>query len=110
MYLCISLPEIKNKYIGKALIWISNVSLGVYIIHAHPFVLDDVLTGKMLSWAVFGNPVLTVVVTIGIVLAVVFATGILEQLRMILFKACHIDSVIKKFGYKLDKILVVEQK
>ena len=110
MYLCVCISEIKNTVVSNVLIWISDVSLGVYIIHAHPFVLDKILTGKMLSWAVFSNPVLTVAVIIGIVFFVILTTGILEQLRMILFKVSRLDNCINKVGNKFDKLLYVEQK
>lgn len=109
MYLCVSIAEIKNIVVSKVLVWISNVSLGVYIIHAHPFVLDNILTGKTFGWAVFSNPILTVAVSLGVVLVVLFATGLLEQLRMILFKVCGLDNCIKKAGAKLDRKLFVEK-
>lgn len=97
--------NINNRIISKILSWVSKVSLGVYIIHAHPYSLDYLLVGDNLNWVVFRNPLVTLVVLICVISAIVLGTGLLEQFRMIIFKALGIDRAIKNIGKRLDKVL-----
>ena len=99
--------EIKCSWFGKAVNWLSSVSLGVYIIHSHPFVLDHVLTAEKMTWAVHANPVLTALILIGVTVAVLLLTGMMEQIRMWLFKVCRIDKGIGKLGSQIDKRLLI---
>ncbi len=106
----INTQKMKNKSISAECIsWLSKVSLGVYIIHAHPYSLDYLLVGDNLGWTIFSNPLMTLIALICIVSAIVVATGILEQLRMILFRVLKIDYVIRMIGQKLDGMLSIEQ-
>lgn len=107
LYLFVT-ANIKNKADSVCLSWISKVSLGVYIIHAHPYSLDYLLVGKNLEWTIFNNPLVTLLVLVCVILAIVIGTGLLEQLRIVLFKILKIDNAIKKLGQKLDRILNIE--
>lgn len=109
LYLCLCLPKINNNIFGKSILFISNVSLGIYIIHAHPFVLDYVLTQKNLSWAVFDNPFITLLVIFGLVLVVSLSSGFFEQIRIYLFKLCRINLLTKRAGKTIDSILCIEK-
>ena len=100
----------KNNGFGKVMTWLSSVSLGVYIIHAHPYSLDHVLIGENLTWAVKDNPLPTLLIIIGSIVGICFGLGVLEWLRMKLFKVCGIDRWTKKMGEKLDRVLAIEQK
>lgn len=102
-FLCINMKEIKYNWIGKTIKWVSSVSLGVYIIHSHPFVLDHVLTAEKMAWVVRSNPILTTLVLFGLTLVVLLLTGLMEQLRMWLFKVSRIDRGIRKLGVQIDK-------
>lgn len=103
LFLCVNMKEIKYNWIGKTIKWLSSVSLGVYIIHSQPFVLDHVLTAEKMFWAVRSNPLLTALILLGVTLAVLLLTGFMEQLRMWLFKMCRIDRGIGKLGVHIDK-------
>jgi len=100
----------KGNVFGKVLSWISTVSLGIYIIHAHPYSLDNILIGENLTWVVNDNPILTLLIMVGFILVICLGLGVLEWLRMKLFIISGIDMVTKKIGEKLDKVLAVEQK
>ena len=100
----------KNNGFGKVLTWISTVSLGVYIIHAHPYSLDHVLIGENLTWVVNSNPLVTLIILIVSILGICLFLGVLEWIRMKLFSICGIDRWIKKVGKKLDKVLLIEEK
>jgi len=100
----------KNIGFGKALTWLSTVSLGVYIIHAHPYSLDHVLIGVNLTWTVNSNPLVTLVILIASILGICFGLGVLEWIRMKLFNVCGIDRWTKKMGEKLDRVLAIEEK
>lgn len=106
-YLCVNSKDIKNAALGSVIRWISSVSLGVYIIHAHLVVLDYVLIEKNLSWTSQWNPFVMVIILIGLVIGVVLLTGLLEQLRMLLFVFCRIDKATKILGEKIDSILSI---
>ena len=102
-FLCVHMKGIKHYWVEKPIKWLSSVSLGVYIIHSHPVVLDHVLTAEKMTWAVHTNPLLTVAILLGVTLAVLLLTGIMEQLRMWLFKVSRIDRGIRKLGVQIDK-------
>lgn len=109
-YLCVNANEIKNFAVRKVISWISVVSLGVYIIHAHPIVLDYVLIDKNLGWVAQWNPAVMIPIVFGLVLCVVAITGLLEQLRMVLFKICRIDKATRILGSKIDERLSIHKK
>lgn len=93
---------------GKLITWISSVSLGIYIIHAHPYCLDNLLCGKKLEWTVNDNPFVTLFVLIGSIISICFVLGILDWVRSKLFKICGINRWIEKQGKKLDKVLEIK--
>lgn len=100
----------KNNGFGKVMTWVSSVSLGVYIIHAHPYSLDHVLIGENLTWVVKDNPLITLLIIVGSIIGICFGLGALEWFRVKLFKVCGIDRWTKKMGEKVDRILAIEQK
>ena len=99
----------KNNGFGKVLTWLSTVSLGVYIIHAHPYSLDHVLIGENLTWTVNSNPLVSLIILIASILGICLGLGVLEWLRLKLFSVCGIDRWTKKVGEKLDKVLAIEE-
>ena len=70
----------KDNAFGKVLTWLSTVSLGVYIIHAHPYSLDHILIGEKLTWVVKANPILTLLIMIVSIIGICFGLGIIEWL------------------------------
>lgn len=107
-YLCISLSKINNKVIGNLILWISRMSLGIYIIHAHPFVLDCVLNTDNLSWIVSSNPLITMLCVFGAVIGVVLGSGVLEYIRMILFRLFRIENCLCGLGVRFDSLFKAE--
>ncbi len=98
----------KNRLFAKILTWLSSVSLGVYIIHAHPFSLDHLLIGKNLTWIVYDNPIVTLLISLACIMGIVFATGLVEQLRIILFRVIGIDKISNKIGIWIDRKLSMD--
>lgn len=99
----------KQNAFGKSITWLSGVSLGIYIIHAHPYCLDHILIGENLTGIVQDNPVFTLLICLVVILLIALFTGFLEQIRIIIFKLCGIDKLTKKLGNKIDKLLVIEE-
>lgn len=99
----------KENIIGKGITWLSGVSLGVYIIHAHPFCLDYILIGENLKWIVQDNPIFTFLICVMAILTVALLTGLAEQIRIIIFRVCSIDKMIKKLGSKVDRLMAIEE-
>lgn len=99
----------KEDIIGKGITWLSGVSSGIYIIHAHPFCLDYILVGDNLKWIVQDNPILTFLICVMVILAIALLTGVAEQIRIIIFRVCSIDKMIKKIGGKVDILMAIEE-
>lgn len=108
LYLFVN-TSIKNNILTKCLSWLSTVSFGIYIIHAHPYILDDILIGEKLKWIANDNPLLTLLTILGCIIGIVFVAGILEQLRIMLFRIVGIDKISNRIGVKLDKKLGIEE-
>lgn len=107
LYLFVGI-SLQLNIIGKGIRWLSSVSLGVYIIHAHPYCLDNILIGENLTWIVQNNPFLTFLICMVMILVIALLAGCLEQIRIIIFKMCGIDKLIKKIGNKMDNLLAVD--
>lgn len=101
-YLFVS-GDCKDYFFGNILRWLSTMSLGVYIIHAHPYSLDHVLVGENLTWAVKDNPILTLLTIVGSIIGILVGLSIIGWIRMKFFELCGIDKVIKVVGEKIDK-------
>lgn len=109
LYLFVSTVWKQNVF-GKSITWFSGVSLGIYIIHAHPYCLDHILIGENLTWVIQDNPVFTLLICLVVILVIALFTGFLEQFRIIIFKICGIDELTKRLGSKLDKLLTIEER
>lgn len=107
LYLFVGI-SLKQNIIGKGITWLSSVSLGVYIIHAHPYCLDNILIGENLTWIVRDNPIFTLLICVIVILVIALFTGFLEQIRMVIFKMCSIDKLVKVLGSKMDKLLAIK--
>lgn len=103
LYVFVSV-QIKSRIITKIVLWMSSVSLGIYIIHAHPVSLDNILIGEHLSWMVHENPLLTMIVLFSSVVCIAIVLGFLEQLRIYLFRLSLIDKFLNRIGCKLDDL------
>ncbi len=108
LYLFVS-SEFRNRVFSRIFTWISTVSLGIYIIHAHPYSLDHILIGEKLEWIVKENPLLTLFMLLVSILAIIVVTGLLEQIRMFFFKTFGIDKISIKIGSWMDMKLNVSK-
>lgn len=105
LWLIVEYVRIKNNIIIRILTWMSKVSLGVYIIHAHPFSLDYVFTFEHFEFILSAGIVGCVIMTIITVLVVFIICGLAESLREKIFKLLKIPSYINYIGNKVDTIL-----
>ncbi len=99
----------KDNFFGKVLTWLSTVSLGVYIIHAHPYSLDHILIGENLTWVVKDNPILTLIIIVGSVMGILVSLSVVECIRMKFFELCGIEKLTKFIGLKVDKLFAIER-
>lgn len=94
------------KQCTKFISWLSAVSLGVYIIHAHPFMLDKIITFDNFSTILNTDVSIAWVVFSLITVAVIYiACGVLETIRQKLFKVVRVDAVEGLVGSLIDKVV-----
>lgn len=108
LYLCVNSRGIKSNAFGKTIKWISTVSLGIYIIHAHPLVLDCILTDTNMNIFIHMNPLIVFIMLCGIIIGVAIFCGLLEQIRIWIFRFCNINNLLGKLGKKMDSLLEFE--
>ena len=116
------MERFENVKTNKPVSWLSSVSLGVYLIHAHPFILDRVLifdNFKMAlgdqSWAVW------LLSSLILIILIYLFCGLLEQIRKCIFRLFHIDRIVsdisnaglicfRKIEFLIEKVLEGENK
>lgn len=79
-----------NKVVQKAVGILAPVSLGVYLIHVHPFVYKYILGGAFKSFLQIPVPIM-VICTLLATVPVYLACAAIEWLRIQIFKLIHID-------------------
>lgn len=93
-----------NKIPSKILLSLSASSFGVYIIHSHVLIYDNLISGR-LEWFGDTNPVLWLMYFVIINIGIYLFCHICELVRKLIFKWLHVDSFAKKIGDDLDKKL-----
>lgn len=100
------IERFKDSSPNKFVYWLSSVSLGVYIIHAHPFILDNVLIYdnfckifRSNSWFVW---LIGSIVIIGLLYLI---CGVLDQIRLWLFRLFKVNLLVTRMDNCLTSIL-----
>ncbi len=93
-----------NKLISKLFCSLSDSAFSVYIIHAHMYTMDYLLTGSLTRY-INANPLVCLGATFGIIFAVYFACWIAHIIKQIIFRFTRLDKVSDFLGSKLDTIL-----
>lgn len=105
LWLFVEYIRVKKVVWQKIIGWMSKVSLGIYVIHAHPFCLDYLFThehfGFIMSAGVIGCGIQVLLV----VFVVYILCGIAEHLREKLFVKTKIIVFINFIGDKGDALL-----
>jgi len=87
--------QVRPRWLQKLAAWLSPAAFSVYIIHCHPLVWHNVLTGRFASFASYGLP--------GMPAAVFLAAGsiwlaclLADRVRILLFGFVGIDRISQK--------------
>lgn len=94
----------RNKIVSKIFRSLSDAAFSVYIIHAHIFVMDYLLTGCLNKYT-HSSPVLCVAVTAAIILAVYLVCWALHIIKQFIFRFIRLDKAADLLGGKLDRII-----
>lgn len=104
LVIALSIKPNTNKY-DKLILSLSKGMFGVYIIHAHCVLWDEVIQVYLKNiWKIIitYNPLLTFLVTLLGILIIVIVTYILEMIRQYLFKILKINDLLGNLSHKLD--------
>lgn len=98
--------HITGNKIKRLLSWTSSVSLGVYIIHANPFFLDNIITADNLE-LLFGsnNEVCKIGGGIITVCLIFLMCGVLENIRKYIFDLIGIKKMEEEVSGFIDKMM-----
>ena len=105
IFIILKFIKIECSGAQKIVRWLSSVSLGVYVIHAHPFFLDKVFVVRNLEWLLKGGTFLFLVKLFIFSFCVYLLTGFLEYIRQRVFRVLKVDVLITIIGNKIDKKL-----
>ena len=94
--------EIKlNKVAKKIVLSLSASSFGVYIVHSHILIYDNVISGN-LKWFGDVSPVLWLIYFVLINIGIYLFCHICELIRGFIFKLLHVEKFANNIGDKLD--------
>lgn len=99
--------NIKNQKISNAIVYVGSLSYGIFLVHFHPFVVSNFLSGAF-SWVAQKPAVLMIPLIILSAGGVYIASAVVEAIRKFLFKVIKIDSLggflERKAQYIFDKL------
>ncbi len=99
IFLVASFKKINFSNNFKTIIsFLSPMAFGVYLIHCHPIIYDNLLTG--FSWIALKPVYYAPFIVIGIALIIYFSCLFIDWLRLLLFRACK----MKEFSVWLEKL------
>lgn len=103
--------KVRNELFRKLFRWSARVSFGVYVIHAHPLMLDNIFYVSPNFAFLKSNGHLLCPILIVLTSSIVFiCCGIAEQGRMLLFRLVRLNQITKKFDKKVDQWLSIQEK
>ncbi|MBE6738556.1 MAG: acyltransferase [Ruminococcaceae bacterium] len=94
----------QSPFITKVFRSLSDSAFSVYIIHAHMYIMDYLLTGCLNSY-LKSNPVIVLCLTLGIIIAVYFAGWLAHIIKQFIFRFARLDKAADFLGSKLDWVL-----
>lgn len=94
----------QSKFLSKLFRSLSDGAFSVYIIHAHIYIMDYLLTGCLNSY-LKSNPVIVLCLTLGIILAVYFAGWLAHIIKQFIFRFAGFNKAADFLGSKLDAVL-----
>lgn len=96
--------SIRNQMIIKTLVYLSNMSFSVYIIHCHKIVFDYILKDLFIPILNYNFIIVSFVIALAIILIYMLCC-LIDEFRKIIFKIFRIKVLIEKISYKLDRVL-----
>ena len=100
----LKIKTIRNQFFKKIIISFSTATLGVYLLHIHPLVYDNLLV--KLNFIVKYNNVKFILLLFAAVFGVYILCSLIDIVRAYIFKIIKIDSLCKRidknFGGKND--------
>lgn len=100
--------NINKQTIRKTLVYLSNASFSVYIIHCHKLIYDYILKNffvPMTQW----NPIALFFGIIGSIILIYLVCCVLDEFRKIVFKTLKVEKLTDFLGEKLDKLRFIEE-
>lgn len=105
-YIFVELVRIRNSRTVKWIFRLSAVSSGVYIIHAHPFILDHIIVFNtfktILSHESF---IVSFILLTAVVIAIYVLCGLAEFARQKLFQLLHMEKLSNWSANVIDFIV-----
>ena len=95
---------IQNQMINKIIVYLSNMSFSVYIIHCHKIIFDYVLKDLFVPILNYNFIIISSVILLAIILIYLICCFI-DEFRIILFKILKINVIIDKIGKMIDTVL-----
>ncbi len=101
--------EINMKRIPvKTVLSLSNAAFGVYIIHSHILVYDNIITDSLGHIGSI-NPVYWLLTAFSVITAIYILCWVIDVIRSLVFKAVSVDKLSVKLSIMIDKILMWDQ-
>lgn len=105
-YLFVELIRVKNSRMIKWIGRMSVVSSGVYIIHAHPFILDHIIVFNTFEAILsHGSFIVSFILLIAVVVAIYILCGLAEFTRQKLFQLLCMEKLINWSANIIDFIV-----
>ena len=99
--------NINKRYIQRELVTLSGLDFDVYIIHSHIFIFENIIKGNFSALSDM-NPLLIIILLIGIIFAVYICCTIIGYVRKKMFEILKFPELFSKvtkdkLSYSLEK-------
>ena len=98
----------QNKAISKIFGSLSASAFSVYVIHAHIYIMDYLLTGSLTRY-ISANPFICFGATFALILGIYLAGFVADTLKQLIFRITKLDNAADLLGSKLDKLLRIDK-
>ena len=104
LFMIIKDTEINNRFSAKLIGFFAPASFGVYLIHVHPLVFDNILLGRFMYISSF-HPLAIVPITILTAVLFFAALAAIDYIRILLFRLLRVNKLSESLvNFTVDKI------
>lgn len=104
LFMIIKDTEINNRFSAKLIGFFAPASFGVYLIHVHPLVFDNILLGRFMYISSF-HPLAIVPITILTAVLFFAALAAIDYVRILLFRLLRVNKLSESLvNFTVDKI------